>query len=217
MDRSRIVEEIPELDRIQNVFSTPNAQRGLVALYTESQAECTRNGSCGMEIGMAREKDQGAILKHFLGEEINLELDNSLTEDYVMGSQKISAKHSGGKIGTPVKIKWTSADKSVEDTIESLLQSEEYPHLLLTYLDIKSKRITILCISSHHNRDTIKGLGKDAFTIPKGNSRGIEYSTKAMKELLSHIYFRIDISEADLTGGMNPIQRRIDRLKQIGL
>jgi hypothetical protein len=52
-----------------------------------------------------------------LKDKINLNIDNALTEDYVVGVAKISAKHSGSKIGSPVKIKWTSADTSVKETI----------------------------------------------------------------------------------------------------
>lgn len=53
----------------------------------------------------------------------------------------------------------------------------------------------------------------DAFTVPKGNSRGIEYSKEAMNYLLQNRYFTIEILNVDLKGGINPIERRINIFK----
>jgi hypothetical protein len=211
--------ENEDLELLMKVLENREAQRGLITLYSQSQTECTRNGVCGMEVGMSREKDQGAVLKLFLGEKVNLDIDNTLPEDFIVGKSKISSKHSSGKIGAPVKAKWTSADISVKEAIESLINAPEsyYPHLLITYLDSKNNRITIVCISSQKNKEVIKELKMEAFTIPKGNSRGIEYSKKAMVELLKERVFTIEIENADLKGGLNPIQRRINLLKSIGI
>ncbi len=209
---------VRELDLIQSVLENPEAQRGLVRLYAMSQSECKRNGTCGMEIGMYREKDQTALLKLYLGDEMNVNIDNSLPEDFLIGSQKVSIKHSANKVGTPFKAKWTSADKSVEEDIAAMIAAEDsyYPHLLLTYIDAKAKTITIVCISSEHNKHTIKTLGAAAFKVPKGNSRGIEYSTAAMKMLLSQRCFTVEIADADVDGGEDPIQRRMALLTSWG-
>jgi hypothetical protein len=214
-----IMAKIDDLEMLKNVLENKEAQRGLVSLYMQSQSECTRNGACGMEVGMSREKDQGAILKLFLNDKINLDIDNTLPEDYIVGTSKISAKHSSSKVGSPVKAKWTSADTSVKEAIEQMINAEDsyYPHLLLTYFDMQNKKITILCISSEENRNTIKTLKEDAFKIPKGNSRGIEYSKAAMNQLLKKIYFQIDILNVDLKSGANPIDRRIELLKSMGI
>lgn len=211
--------KIEDLETLQSTLTNKEAQRGLIALYTQSQSECTRNGDCGMEIGISREKDQGAVLKLFLNDKVNLDIDNTLPEDYVVGNSKISAKHSGSKVGSPVKVKWTSADTSVKEAIEQMIHAEDsyYPHLLLTYLDIRNNKITIICISSEENKNIIKSLQKEAFTIPKGNSRGIPYSKKAMNELLKKIYFNIEICDVDLKSGINPIERRIQLLKSMGI
>lgn len=210
---------IHDLEKLKRVLLDKNAQRGLVELYGQSQSECTRNGACGMEVGMSREKDLGAVLKLFLKEQVDLELDNSLPEDYVIGKAKISAKHSGAKVGTPVKAKWTSADVPAKDAIESMIHAEDcyYPHLLLTYIDTRHQKITIICISSDVNKSVIKTLQGGAFTIPRGNARGIEYSRKAMSELLGSIYFKIEIPNADIKRGISPIDRRIKLLQSIGI
>ena len=214
-----VTTKIEDLETLKSILENKDAQRGLIALYTQSQSECTRNGACGMEVGMSREKDQGAVLKLFLGDRINLDIDNSLPEDYIIGNSKISAKHSGSKVGSAVKAKWTSADVSVKEAIEKMIDAEDsyYPHLLLTYLDTHSKKITIICITSEENKNIIKTLKNEAFTIPKGNSRGIEYSRKAMNELFKKIYFKIEIYDVDLKSGINPIERRIQLLKSMGI
>jgi len=211
------ISNIEELKSLQEVLEKKDAQKCLIILYSLSQTECTRHGVCGMEVGMSREKDQGAVLKYFLGDKINLDLDNTLPEDYRIGKVKISAKHSGGKVGTSVKAKWTSADISVKDAIEAMINADDsyYPNLLLTYLDTKNKKITIICITSEHNKHVIKTMGQGAFTVPKGNSRGIEYSRQAMTKLLANRYFTIDIKDVYLKGGLNPIERRLDLLKTL--
>jgi hypothetical protein len=217
--KAEIISKIEDLEMLKKVLENKEAQRGLIALYAESQSECTRNGACGMEVGMAREKDLAALLKHFLKDIMNYDIDNKLIEDYIIGLSKISAKHSGGKVGSAVKAKWTSADISAKEAVEKMINAEDsyYTNLLIIYLNSKSNKITIICISSEVNKTVIQSLKHDAFTIPKGNSRGIEYSTKAMTELLKSIYFKIEIHDVDLKGGRNAIERRIQFLKDVGI
>lgn len=213
-----VIEPIPELEYLKSVLSNPSAQKGLIKLYADSQSECMRNGKCGMEIGMSREKDQGAVLKLFMGDTINLELDNSLTEDYKIGNEEISAKHSQGKIGAAVKLKWTSDNESIDKVVKLFLEGDKYPNLLLTYIDITKKIITIVCIDSKTHKNVIKTLGASSLKVIKGkNTRGIEYSTEAMKEFIKNSYFNIIIENADLKGGMDTIERRIKILRDMGI
>jgi hypothetical protein len=209
----------PELEALFSVLNRSDAQQGLIRLYGDSQKECTRNGACGMEIGMSREKDLCAILKLFLGDRINLEVNNDLPEDFLIDGKKVSIKHSQSKIGSAVKAKWTSADKAAQDAVTAMIEAEDsyYPHLLLVYLDPKTKKICMICISSEQNQRIIKAMGITAFKLPKGNSRGIEYSMPAMKELMKSLQFRVDIDQADLMSGLDPIQRRMNTLREMGL
>jgi len=214
------MESIPALDALKMTFENPLAQKATVLLYSQSQTECTRNGKCGMEIGMAREKDQGAVLKMFLGDAVRVDIDNSLTEDYVVHGEKISAKHSQAKIGSPVKAKWTSAKDSVEKDLATMIEAPDsyYPHLLLTYINPAKKEINIFCFTATQNRTVVKSLGVEAFKVPKGNSRGIEYSSKAMKALFAQTpYFHVKIADADVMGSVDPIERRIQMLRSLGL
>ena len=206
---------IEGLDIVKRVLENPQAQRGLVRLYSESQSECKKNGVCGMEIGMAREKDLSALLSYYLPNQVILDVDNTLPEDMIVCGEKVSIKHSSGKVGTPVKVKWTAADQSVDADVISMINqtSSYYPHLLLVYIDGKKKEIEIICITSKTNETVIKELGRAAFNVPKGNSRGIQYSSIAMKSFMSRRYFTITIKEADVEGGENPIARRLQILK----
>jgi hypothetical protein len=210
---------VEALEWMKEVFERPAAQRCLVSLYSDSQSECMRNGTPGMEIGMAREKDQVTVLKMCLKDKVNLCIDNSRVEDCEIGTEKVSIKHTTGKIGAPVKAKWTSADKSVQEAIQAMLEADDsyYPHLLLTYFDTEANRITIVCVSKEQNKATIKELGAAAFNVPKGNSRGIEYSRKAMALMLQRMYFTVHIDNANINGGEDPIERRIKRLQALGL
>lgn len=208
-----------ELEALKEVFECPAVQRCLVALYSDSQSECKRNGACGMEIGMAREKDQVTILQMRLGDKVNLCIDNDKVEDLLIGAEKVSIKHSSGKVGTAVKAKWTAADTSVQEDIKAMTEAADdyYPHLLLTYLETEKKTITIVCVAKEQVKATIKELGAAAFKVPSGNSRGIEYSPAAMKLFQQRRYFSVVIPEADVEGGEDPIERRKKRLTSLGL
>ncbi len=206
-----------DMDLLKDVLSNKTAQNALIRLYADSQAECQKNGTIGMEVGMSREKDILAFLKFYLDDGINCETDNRLTEDCMLGPQKLSIKHKTGNIGAPIKAKWTAASIPAKDAIKTIIEApdEYYPALLIVYFDTKKKTIVFICISAEHNKNTIKGLGNAAFKISNGNTRGIDYSREAMKELMKNICFRVDIANADLTTGMNPLHRRMDILRSM--
>jgi hypothetical protein len=204
---------------MKQAFENPEAQRALVSLYSDSQAECKRNGCVGPEVGNFREKDQVFILKSCLGDIVRSDIDNALLEDCMIGAEKISMKHSGNKVGSQVKAKWTSADKSVQDAIRAMVAAEDsyYPHLLVTYMDVKEKRITIICVSKEQVKNTIKELAEAAFSVPKGNSRGIEYSVRAMQLFIQRYYFRVEIADGDVERGDDPDERRRKVLQSRGI
>ena len=207
-----------DMDRLKDVLSDPIKQKGLIKLYADDQAECRKNGKCGMEIGMAREKDLVAYLLLHLGPDIDYDITNNVPEDFMYRrTEKVSVKHMASKLGTPVKAKWTSADVPAQDSIKHMIEAPDnyYPALLICYIDIEKKSIVYIFISAEQNKNTIKTLGNAAFKIPSGNTRGIEYSREAMTELMKNICFRVDIANADLTTGMDPIQRRMNILRSM--
>jgi len=214
--------KIPDLDLLKTTLENKNFQKGLLQLYADSQKENTRNCKLGMEVGISRERDLVSVLKYFLPDKINSDVDNALPEDFLLNSLKISVKHKQGAIGSAFKVSWTCADNAVKSTINSMINASDnyYPHLLVAYIENINQKITIICITAEENKNIIKSLKENAFkTIknPKGNTRGIEYSKEAMNKLIKNKYFEVVINNADLTKGKNPIQRRIDVLKSMNI
>lgn len=207
------------LEKIKHVYANESAQRGLTRLYTQSKLNSMKNGKCGMEIGAERERDQYALLKLFLPD-ITLSISNDVPEDFLLDGEKISSKHSSAKPGTTVKMKWTSDSVSVEKDIDAILHAPDdyYPSLLLTYIDKETDKTTVICVSSEENRNTIKTLGVDAFHVPKGNSRGIEYSREAMKQMIKNAYFITTFCHHDEAQHvLDPIERRMNELASMGI
>ena len=199
------------LNKLYLTIKKPRFQKNLIKLYRLSQSECTRNGKVCMHIGLAREKDLVACLKHELGDTIDYCIDNDQPEDFIMDSQKFSIKHSQDSLTTPVKINWNTG--LYQESIDHLINHEPQ-HLLISYINLNKKSIQIVCVSADQVKTTIKQFGVSAFKIPSGNSRGIQFSRSAMDELLSKYYFKVLISDADLHGGMDPIERRIELLSE---
>jgi hypothetical protein len=162
-----------------------------------------------MNIGMSREIDLVASLRHELGDLIGYRIDNNLTEDFTLNSLKFSIKHSQSSMATPIKINWNVG--LCQESIQTIIDAppEHYPNLLLSYINLQHKTIDFVCVSSETNRTVIKELGIDAFRIPRGNARGIEYSRKAMVQLIANRHFCVKIHNANLNGGMDPIERRM--------
>jgi hypothetical protein len=211
--------KVAPLNRLKEIIEKKDFQRGIIQLYSSSQKEHSKNGRLGPEVGMSREKDLIATLKRFEGENVNYDIDNRLPEDLCFHTLKISLKHSQGDFGSTVKAKWTSADKSVEEAIKMMIEApdEYYPALLICYIDSKKKKITYVLITAEQNKNTIKSLRAGAFKVPSGNSRGIEYSKAAMSEFMKNIYFKVEINDADLTTGIDPIERRMKVLEDKGI
>lgn len=207
------------LETLRRLFQYPPAQQALLHLYADSQSDCKKNGKCGPEVGMAREKDLLAVLRYFLKERITTEISNDLPEDFLMDTEKVSVKHSQGAVGSAVKAKWTSDKDSTASDITSIISAEDgyYPHLLLIYMPKGQKKIVIACVEKDKHRTVVKTLKEGAFKILNGNSRGFEYSKAAMKEFLSSPAFICEIQNVDLEGGMDPIQKRMKQLELYGI
>lgn len=203
---------IIELDRIRTVLLNPAAQRDLVSLYSDSQAECKRNGKCGMEIGMSREKDLLAVLTDYIGEEVETDIDNSLVEDFRVNSEKISIKHISDTVGKgSMKVKWTSDTEQATKFLTTMLalEPDHYTHMLIVYIDLKGKRISIICVAEKQVIEIVRFLGKRAFNSATGtNNRGVDYSKEMMALLIKYNYFQVNIEGVDIATGLDPIERR---------
>lgn len=205
-----------ELDRIKELLNNSTVQKELISLYSDSQAECSRNGKCTMEIGTSRENDFKAVCQDYIGNDFITDIDNSEVEDCRLNGEKISIKHISGSFGGgSIKAKWTSdteqAKKFINDMISSVesAETDHYTHLILIWIDVKKKKITICCVSSETVRNTVKSLGTNSFTSATGtNNRGVEYSKKMISELINNSYFTIEMKDITLTNGDDPVLRR---------
>jgi hypothetical protein len=211
-----VPEKIPELDRIEEVFRNPAAQRDLVTLYSDSQSECQRNGKCTMEIGSSREKDLLAVLKRYIGAGIKTDLDNALVEDCCYNDQRISIKHSSGAVGSGnVKWKWTADSAQADAFIREMLalDPKHFTHILLVYINVEKKRIDAVMVSANTVLDIVRTLGAEGFKSVAGtNNRGISFSTKILQQFVKQAYFHVKMTDVSVETDMDPIDRRIARL-----
>jgi hypothetical protein len=89
------------------------------------------------------------------------------------------------------------------------LDKEHYTHLLLIYIDISKKQITIICATTKQMINIVKKIGNKAFKCAPGtNNRGVEYSKELISEIIKNNYFRIDIKNVSIIDGIDPIKRR---------
>jgi len=205
------------MDEIYNVLILPKAQKQLIYLYSESKAECCRNGKAGMEIGTSRENDLKAVLREHLGEDFITDIDNRLIADCEYLNEKISIKHIGGPVYSgSIKAKWTSDQNRAEEFIAQMTAEdhEVSHHLLIVYIDEFKNKITIFFVTSDSISESLKKLGTEAFLTRTGeNNRGVEYSRKMVREILANKYFSIELNNVKLTEGLGPVQRRRELLK----
>lgn len=170
-----------------------------------------RDKKLGPEVGSARENDQKAILKLYLPE-LNYNIPNALPQDFELDTERVSQKHVTGKPGSgSVKAKWTSDETMANAYIERMLVGDPaaFTHLLLTYIEPVKRVITIFGIDCVIIRSTVMELKEKSFTHrAKTNTRGVEYSSLLLKKLLSAPTFKIEF-EGDVTGGVDPIERRL--------
>jgi len=207
------------LNQIRDTLMRPRAQRQLVNLYRASQTECKRAEKLGMEVGNSRENDQKAVLKYHIPA-LSYKISNHLPQDFELDGEPVSQKHITAKVGKGnVKAKWTSDKVKAGEYIAKMITGDPtmFTHLLLTYIDIPSKLITVIGIDREKFRTSVVELKEESFTHHEGtNTRGVEYSVKLMKKLLDDPAFKVEINNVDLSGGIDPIERRIKLLELWG-
>lgn len=204
------------LNRIRDTLQKPLAQRQLVNLYRLSNRECMRDEKLGMEVGSSRENDQKAVLKYHMPDLV-YKISNDLPQDFELDGEPVSQKHITAKLGKGnVKAKWTSDKTKASEYIAKMTTGDPamFTHLLLTYIDIASKLITIVGIDREKFRTSVIELKEESFKHSEHtNTRGVEYSVKLMKKLIEEAAFKVEIKDVDLSGGIDPIERRIQLLE----
>ena len=149
---------IPEIQAVERVLRSGPTQLALVELYRRSHSEHSHNGKCTMEIGASREKDLVSVLMLDLGDTVSAGIDNNALEDVRIGTQTFSIKHITGPVGAgSIKAKWTAdADQARTFVAESLTEGHTHPHILLSYLDVKSRKLTLCCVESGYSTSVIQ-------------------------------------------------------------
>ena len=221
LDAQIQLETNAELDRLFTVLNNEYVKDGLTLLYQHSQSECSRHSKATADIGMSREKDLVAIFSLMIGASIKYDIDNSELEDFIIGEEKVSVKHSQAAIGTSVKAKWTAANDPAEEAIRSIIDKDDddYPHLLISYIGIEEETVNIICISKTVYRIIIKALREAAFKkIPKNaNTRGIDYERFTMELFIKYAYFNVVWEDVDLTHVIDSIISRKQKLVSLGV
>jgi len=209
------------LNKIKEVLENPQAQKELLYLYRISQGEYTFRGTTGSEIGISREKDLVAVLKYYLGNDIDVSIHNKLEEDFLMYTDKISVKHAtlDKNKEIAIKAKWTADAKKAAEAITKFINKRNNINMLIVVFDMVNNQIIIHCIKYNIINELIAIHGKLAFNSSTGtNNRGIEYSKKIVDEFCKKSYFTITIPNANIkTDIIDPIQRRCDLLTKCRL
>jgi hypothetical protein len=202
------------LDNLKRVLEKPAAQKELVDLYRESQSEHTRNGKLNMEVGSAREAAFIALLSRYRPGMIDNKIDNKKTEDFGFLGDLFSVKHVSAQLGSgSIKFMWAADDKTAKKCMDS--KDVGSANMIIVFLDTKRSLITIVAVSKEMMTTLINGIGRDkALKSATGtDNRGVSFSPAMIKAMVRNHYFMTEIQDVDLSGGLDPIQRRMKYLE----
>jgi hypothetical protein len=206
-------------------FQNEHYMHNLVRLYRRSQRECTRNNRLTPDIGTSREKDLVASLLSDRDLVVNYKIPNSHGEDVVVDDEMISIKHSSNKRArcNGLKVIWTSNEKKQGEYINNNSTMLSQCHLLVIFvrfhvsmksmvgdgtMDIMDKgELEILFIDKatifrQHHLHLIRD--EPVLKCLKGNSRGIEFTSKFFAHLIENTEFQIKIAFEGFGGDEKP-------------
>lgn len=162
-------------------------QARLPALFQLAELESSRAGKIGMEVGSVREKILIALLIYKFGaENVRTDLPIHETEmDVIVNREPVSIKTMTGKKLGGVKLIWTvDHDQAIKFAAEFL------PTCDMLLVHINWDGIGGLYFFPRELQSvTLHAMARNEyFTLPKQgtNPRGVEVSTKAVREMASH-------------------------------
>lgn len=169
-----------EQDKIELV------QHKLPTLFELAEADCSRAGKLGMEIGSTREKILIALLIHLFGVD-NVKTDLPITEpetDVILDNQPISIKTMTGSNLTGIKLIWTV------DPGKALEFKEHYiPSVDILFVQIQwGSTGYVYLIPKEAQVRVFEEMGRDLYIkMPKEgtNPRGVELSKEALRKLVT--------------------------------
>lgn len=170
-----------------------------------------------MEVGNAREKDLVAVLTHYLGDALEYNIDNNLTEDFRIQGRRISVKHitissKTQDITGTCKCKWTADAQKAEQYITDMRKQapETFTDILFGFINPVRKTLTYVLTPSEVVQAGVGLLDEKAFVSRTGtNNRGVEFSKEMMAYMCANAYLKETLTGIDLSGGIDPIRRRL--------
>lgn len=152
--------------------------------------ESQRNGKIGMEVGSTREKILIALLMYKFGlDDVNANLPITEPEiDVIVKEEPLSIKTvttKNGRWGNGIKLVW-----SVDANTASNFKSHYAPSCDMLLAQIQWNDTGFLYLFSKQAQTEIMNrLGKDGYMklpTPGTNARGVELTSSALNELVSH-------------------------------
>ena len=162
-------------------------KKKLPLLFQLAEADNSRDGKLGMEIGSSRERIVIALLIHKFGPE-NVKTNIPITKpetDVMVFDAPISIKTATGKKLSGIKLIWTV------DPQKALEFSKNYKpscDIILVQINWGSKGYLYL-LPKEVQEEILNKIGKNTYIkLPKQNTnpRGVEMSAAALDELTNH-------------------------------
>ena len=171
------------------LFSSPvkeKIQERLPLLFSMAQAEHTRGGKTGMEVGNARERVLIALFMWVYGNE-NIEIPDTINPgaDVFVHGEGVSIKTLQNAIR--FKLSWTVDWQSRNEFVADYKPTS---HILFVQI-AWGKHGMLYFINKESQQKILKSLGRDRdgyFHVPKPgtNPRGVEISSEAIALLMEH-------------------------------
>lgn len=167
---------------------TEKIKKKLPFLFTIAEAEASRGGKLGMEIGSVRERVIIALLRYYFGKK-NISDEITITEkevDVEVHQEKMSIKTKTGNHLSGIKAVWTVDWDQVDSFIKSFTPSIG---MLLVQIVWNEEKGGFFFIPKNAQDEVFGNLGRNGyFKKPprKTNPRGVEYSKTAIEAMLSH-------------------------------
>ncbi|RKX78132.1 MAG: type II restriction endonuclease subunit R [Spirochaetes bacterium] len=160
-------------------------KRRLPYLFQLAEAESSRAGKTGMEVGSLRERIIVALLIYKFGEE-NVETEIPITEpevDAKLYGEPVSIKTITGKSLGGVKLIWTVDAAKAKEFRENYI-----PHCDILLIQINWNSTGRFCyIPLEVQKRLFYEIGREKYIkLPKGgtNPRGVEITNEALSELV---------------------------------
>ncbi|RNJ79813.1 MAG: type II restriction endonuclease subunit R [Nitrosopumilus sp. B06] len=176
---------------MEDLFTDPEIitkiQNKLPRLFNIAEAEASRGGKVGMEIGSVRERVIIALFRHYFGREKVID-DIPITEtetDVIVHGRSISIKTKTGQHYGGIKAVWTVDWERIEEYV-----SQYHPavDLIIARITWGSNDGGLYLIPLQVQKNIFAELGVEGYLkIPKKNTnpRGVEYSKAALESMFS--------------------------------